>query len=364
MKVQIIRIATLLCLLLSWPLFCQYEYTRPPELGDGWKTADLNEYAATERFKLLFDKLADADHQLHSMLLIKDQKIILEEYFNGYEPSKQHDLRSVTKSIRSLLTGIALEQKVIKSIDDPVLSYLPNLQPEKNLDPRKQQISLKHLLTMSSGLDCNDWDQKSKGQEDKVYKKKDWLQYTLDLPQVNDPGSVSAYCSMGTILLAEVIGQSAGTSIEDFGRKQLFEPMGITNISFGHTKDKPVISSGKRWYMTPRDMAKIGQLVLNNGKWYDRQLVPKKWVEEATSRHTQIGGVNYGYLWWRIPFKQQEKQVLSLTATGNGGQYIMVLPDIDLVAVFTGGAYNSPEDKLPFAIMRDIVIPSLTKEIP
>jgi len=233
-------------------------------------------------------------------------------------------------------------------------------QSKKNIDERKEKITIKHLLTMSSGLDCNDWDKKSKGQEDKVYKKKDWLQYTLNLPMVNEPGTVSNYCSMGAVLIAEIISQASGMTIDKFAEQYLFKSLGINNVSWGHTSNKKIIPSGKRLYMTSRDMAKIGQLILNKGKWNEKQIVSKKWIEESTTPKTKITGIDYGYLWWNIPFKANEKIFISKTALGNGGQYIMVLPELDMVAVFTGKAYNSQEDKLPFSIMTDIILPTFT----
>ena len=226
------------------------------------------------------------------------------------------------------------------------------------MDERKQQITIRHLLTMSSGLDCNDWDKQSKGQEDKVYKKRDWLQYTLDLPMMNNPGEVSNYCSMGVVMIAEIISQASGMSIDQFAEEYLFKPLSISNVSWGHTSKKEVMPSGKRLYMTPRDMAKIGQLTLNKGKWNGQQIISEKWVEESTMAVTKISGVDYGYLWWNIPFKQNEKTITSIVATGNGGQYILILPELDLVAIFTGGAYNSQEDKLAFAIMKDVFLPT------
>ena len=173
---------------------------------------------------------------------------------------------------------------------------------------------------------------------------------------INDPGKVSAYCSMGAILVAEIISQSSGMEIDDFANAYLFKPLGIENVSWGHTSKKKVISSGKRLYITSRDLAKIGLLMLNNGRWNNEQIVSEDWVRESTSSATKITGMDYGYFWWNIPFNVNGKVINSVTATGNGGQYIMILPEFDLVAVFTGGAYNSQEDKLPFAIMDKVFL--------
>lgn len=360
-----IAIITILILFVNTLCYGQntYTYSQPKELKDRWKTTNLkSQNIDTTRIYQLFTQLQNKKNKLHSVLLIKNNQIVIEEYFNGYSANKQHDLRSVTKSIRSILLGIAIDKGFIENVDDPISKYLKSPVPKKNLDKRKYKITIRHLLTMSTGLDCNDWDKNSKGQEDKVYRKKDWLQYTLDLPMVNEPGTVSNYCSMGVVLVAEIISQSSGMTIDKFAEKYLFKPLGIANVSWGHTSNKEIIPSGKRLYMTSRDMAKIGQLILNNGKWNDKQVVSEKWIEDSTTPKTKISGIDYGYLWWNIPFKEKEKMIVSKVATGNGGQYIMVFPELGMVTVFTGGAYNSQEDKLPFAIMTDIFLPVFMNE--
>jgi CubicO group peptidase (beta-lactamase class C family) len=361
------NIATLPLFVLFISALCYgqsvYEYRQPKELGDGWNTNDLKSQGVDSTFIYkFFNQIKGSKHKLHSVLLVKNDQLILEEYFNGHSVNLKHDLRSATKSIRSILMGIAIDKGFINDINDPISNYLKYPVPKKNLDSRKKKITIKHLLTMSSGLDCNDWDKNSKGQEDKVYRKNDWLQYTLDLPMVNEPGEVSNYCSMGEVLIAEIISQSSGMTIDKFAEEYLFNPLGIQNLNWGHTSDKDIIPSGKRLYMTSRDLAKIGQLILNTGKWNEKQIVSEKWVEESTTPKTKITGVDYGFLWWYIPFKVNEKIIVSKTATGNGGQYIMVVPEMDLVAIFTGGAYNSQEDKLPFAIIKDVFLPSFNIE--
>lgn len=357
-----IKTILLILLILNIPSYGQnsYSYSMPQQLNDDWQTNTLKpQNIDTTLIYQFFNQFINADHKIHSILLVKNNKLIIEEYFKGYSVDKPHDLRSTTKSIRSILVGIAIDKGFIEDINDPISKYLKHPKPKKNLDSQKEQITIKHLLIMSSGLDCNDWDKKSKGQEDKVYKKKDWLQYTLDLPMVNSPGKVSNYCSMGTVLLAELISQASKMPIDEFAQTHLFDPLGISNVEWGHTTDKEVISAARRLYLTPRSMAKIGQLILNKGKWKGQQIVPEKWIVESTSPQTKITGMDYGYLWWNIPFNVKEKYFMSKTATGNGGQYIIAFPELDMVAVFTGGAYNSQEDKLPFAIVKDVFLPAI-----
>lgn len=338
-----------------------YIYSKPKDLGDGWKTNDLkSQNIDTTLIYKMFNQLNNRESKIQSVLLVKDNQIIIEEYLNGQTLNQKHDLRSTTKSIRSILLGIAIDKGYIDNVNDPISKYLKNPIPNKNIDKRKNKITIKHLLTMSSGLDCNDWDKKSKGQEDKVSKKKDWLQYTLNLPMINEPGTVSNYCSMGAILIAEIISQASGMTINKFTEQHLFNPLKIKNVNWGHTSKKKIIPSGKRLYMTSRDMAKIGQLILNSGSWNDEQVVSKKWIEESTTQKTKITGIDYGYLWWNIPFRINKKIFTAKTATGNGGQYIFVFPELDMIAVFTGSAYNSQEDKLPFKAMTDILLPAFT----
>ncbi|WP_416864164.1 MAG: serine hydrolase domain-containing protein [Imperialibacter sp.] len=336
-----------------------YQYAVPPQQMDGWETENLlQEIADTTLLFNFFNKMINEDHQVHSILLVKDGKLVLEEYFGEYKADQTHDLRSATKSIRSLLVGIAKDKGFIESVDDPISKYLKDLKPEKNPDPRKEQITIRHLLTMSTGLDCNDWDKSSKGQEDKVYKKKDWLQYTLDLPMVRDPGDSALYCSMGVVLAAEVVSQASGMSIDAFAEKYLFTPLGIENVQWGHTTTgRDIIPSGKRLYMTSRDFAKIGQLVMNHGAWGDQQIVSTDWIRQATERQTNLAGLDYGFLWWSIPFQIGDELKKETVATGNGGQYLMLFPELNLVAAFTGGAYNSDDDKFPFAIMNRVLLP-------
>ncbi|WP_115460883.1 serine hydrolase domain-containing protein [Winogradskyella aurantiaca] len=334
-------------------------FDAPKAENDGWEIADVRSMDLdTTRLYHFFSQAKAGPNKLHSALLVKEGTLVIEEYFNGQQASEPHDMRSVSKSIRSLLLGIAIDKGYIDSIDDPISDYLGPLQARKNLDPRKKEITIRHLITMSTGWDCNDWDQSSKGQEDRVYKKSNWLQYTLDLPMINDPGTVSNYCSMGVILMSEIISQASGMSIDTFAQKYLFNPLGINNVQWGHTNDKPVIDSGKRLYMTSRDLAKIGLLVLQNGQWDGQQIVSREWIEASTSSKTKITNMNYGFLWWQIPFKHGDALYSSVVATGNGGQYIMIIPKLELVAVFTGNAYNSQEDKLPFAIVKDVFIPT------
>ena len=356
-------LSILLYIFISSYSFGQNDYTYqiPNDLNDGWRTYSLlSQNVDTTLIYKGFRQLAQINHKIHSALLIKNDAIVFEEYYQDHNAHTPHDLRSTTKSIRSLLMGIAIDKGHIASIDDPISKYLNHQVPQKNISELKGQITIRHLLTMSSGLDCDDWDKKSKGQEDKVYKKKDWVQYTLDLPMIHTPGEVRSYCSMGTLLIAVIIEQVSGQTIQEFADEYLFKPLGIHTIKWDHTtKNRPIISASKRLYMTPRDMAKIGKLVLQKGMWNDQSIISEQWINASTSIQTQLAGIDYGFLWWKFPFTLANTPIKATLATGNGGQYIIIFPEYDMIAVFTGGAYNSQEDKLPFKIVNDLFLPSL-----
>lgn len=338
-----------------------YRYTPPNKLDDALSVSTLSaEKIDSGLVYRCMQAFTEKPFKLHSILFLRNNQLVLEEYLNNYDQNSKQDLRSATKSILSLLVGIAIDQGFIKGVEEPISNYLPASLVNAYLQGSKSEIKIEDLLTMRTGLDCNDWDRKSKGQEDKVYKKKDWLKYTLNLPMLYTPGDTAFYCSMGTVLAAEIVSQAAKMPIDSFARFYLFEPLGIHAVQWGHTSPrKDVIASAKRLYLKPRDLAKIGLLVANNGQYNDQQIVSKKWLDLSTSAHTMLNGLEYGFLWWRIPFFHKRQKTTAIAAMGNGGQYIMVFPDLDLVAIFTGGAYNSQKGRIPFVVIKDILLPAL-----
>lgn len=338
-----------------------YRYTSPEQSSDGWYTMNLEK--GGEDLSLIYkllNQLYEQEHKIHSLLVIQNNALVVEEYFGENSQETQHDLRSVTKSVISLLMGIAIDQGFVNNVDDPMLKYIKDKAPKKELDNRKGQITIRHLLTMSSGFDCDDWKKDSKGQEDRIFKKANWIQQTLDLPMINEPGEYSSYCSMGTVLVAEIISQASGMSIDEFATQYLFGPLGISEIDWRHTSKKNVASSARRIYARSRDVAKLGQLILDNGMWDSEQIVSSQWVEQLKTPSSKIGSLEYGFLWWQIPFNVKGKVVNATVATGNGGQYIMIFEPYNLVVVFTGGAYNSDQDKLPFVLMNNAILPTFS----
>lgn len=309
----------------------------------------------------------EIDHKLHSMLVVRNGRLVFERYYNGFGRDNPHDLRSATKSITSLLTGVAIERGAVASVDAPLMDYLAPAYPDVR---GKNDISLRHLLTMSSGLDCDDGDRRTRGQEDRMYRSQDWVEYFLSLEQPYAPGDTTRYCTGGVVALGEAIAQGAGQDFATFAEDALFKPLGIRNYRWARFDEGRKVDTGGHLLLTPQAMAKVGMLVLQHGQWDGRQVVPAEWVERSVQPRTQINGEPYGYLWWRNTLRYggaEGKAVDVISARGNGGQAIFVVPEYDLVAVFTAGYYNSDDTQIIYNTFYNAVltaVPELQAYIP
>lgn len=323
--------------------FEPYVYVSPPALADGWQTASAD---AVEMDPAPLEAAANAIGggtfpKVDSMLVVRRGRLVHETYFNGFGRETLHDLRSATKSITSVLVGIAIDQGLLSGVDEPVLPRLGGGAGLRNPDPRKAAITVGHLLTMTPGLDCDDWNAASPGNEEKMYGERDWVKFVLDLPMAADPGTRYGYCTGGVVTLGAVLGNATGRRADFFARDVLFGPLGVTRAEWEYTPTGAV-DTGGHIRMRPRDMAKIGQLFLQRGLWEGRRVVSEAWVERSTSYLVRTpSNQEYGYLWWRRLTQRAGTPVPTYYAIGNGGQQIIVAPSLDLVAVFTGGNYNS-----------------------
>lgn len=270
---------------------------------------------------------------------------------------------STTKSITSLLVGIALDAQVLSSVSTPIASYLNADYP--NTPALKQGITIEHLLTMSSGLACDDWDALSPGNEQKMYQQTDWVQFILNLPSTASPGAVTQYCTGGPVTLGHILANATKQPVPTFANTQLFGPLGIasTSLQWADYKNHAQTDTGGHIRMRPRDMSKIGQLVLQGGKWNGVRVVSNAWITAATTHRrdfTQVGNRGgYGYLWWLSKESYKSSTVDVIRADGNGGQYIFVIPALDMVAVFTGENYDSGKAYLPFSLLTTYVLPAV-----
>ena len=276
-----------------------------------------------------------------SMLVVRGGALVHEAYFNDYSREKRHDLRSATKSFTSALVGIAIEQRHLEGVEQRVLPLLGGESGLSNVDDRKRAMTVESLLTMTPGLDCDDWNAGSPGNEEKMYKQKDWVKFILDLPMVAPPREQFGYCTGGVVVLGAALGRATGMWADAYARQVLFGPLGISGEEWEFTPTGAV-DTGGHLHLRPRDMAKFGLLFLRQGDWGGTRIVSEAWVARSTSFVVRtITGEEYGYLWWRRTAQRSGTAVETFYAIGNGGQQIIVAPSLDLVAVFTGSNYDS-----------------------
>jgi CubicO group peptidase (beta-lactamase class C family) len=301
---------------------------------------------------------------VHSVLLWRRGRLVFEEYFYGFSRERPHQLRSATKSFHSALLGIAVDAGKIRDDRQPIAELLPwPVSSLANPDPRKAAITVGDLLSMRTGLACNDRDGSSPGNEQLIYSQPDWARFTMDLPMVAAPGTVARYCSGGVHVAGRLVERATGKDLLTFAREKLFEPLGFKNYKWPYQPVPKNAGTFGQLYLRPRDMLKFGILVLDQGRWKGRQIISRGWIERSTQPLTRIGSKEYGYFWWRQTFPLnaggRRQDVETILASGNGGQKIFIVPSLQLVAVFTGGNYNSTEDTPPNAIMGNVILPEL-----
>ena len=341
-----------------------YSYKIPEQLDDGLQTFSINNTVIDSESVIgLINEIIDQEYgRLESLLILKDNKLIVEEYFYGYNRTHLHPIHSCTKSITSLLIGIALEQHKSVQVDQGIFSFFPKYDSLKTKE--KESINLKHVLTMTAGFE---WDEFPR----EMYETGDWFQYILDRPMENKPGEKFHYNSGCTILLGGVINFLEGKHANIYAEEFLFAPLGISEYLWEtHKNGTPQCGGGL--HLLPRDMAKIGLLVLNDGRWQNEQIVSEKWIRESTiPRVPESDFFDYGYQWWHrsknnqqwwedsiIDVKDEHDMIFAL---GTGGQLIIIVKDLSLVVVTTASDYDNDSSvvsKVAMAIEK--IIPLIT----
>jgi CubicO group peptidase (beta-lactamase class C family) len=267
-------------------------------------------------------------YNIDSVLIIRNGYIVLDAYFHPFANGLRHPIHSCTKSIMSALIGIAIDKGFIKSVDQPVTDFFAN-RTIANMDDQKKSMTLEHLLMMASGFDCKDSYLHDWSGLIAMEESEDWAQYVLDLPMAGPPGKDFEYCNGVSYLLSAIVHHTTGMKTLDFARKYLFNPLGISEIVWAQSPQGIDIGYGRMWLKT-HEMARIGWLYLNKGRWGQKQIVPAAWVEASTRGHIEaVPGDQYGYHWW-------VNNSGSYAAVGYKGQYIFVEPDTNMVVVFTG----------------------------
>ncbi|CAB1063136.1 hypothetical protein D1BOALGB6SA_7919 [Olavius sp. associated proteobacterium Delta 1] len=349
----------------------EYVYQEPETTDDGWETSSLRD-ESVEQVKLhemMHEILAGNSRYVHSILLIKNGKLIFEEYFFGYSRDTNHFLASVSKSVTSLIIGLAINKGYVPDVDTLAYEFFPDYKRSKWVK-QKYPIRLKHMLTMTAGLN---WDALSHRRSHpghttyQMYASDDPIQFVLNRNLSQIPGQKFYYNSGLTILLGEIVRRESGMYIDEFSGKYLFSALEISDYSWDQFPDGTVQTDGGL-HLRPRDMAKIGYMMLKKGSWRGKQIVSREWVAESTQTHTNGIGVGYGYQWWRGKAFINSQTIEVLYASGHGGQKIFIIPQLDLVAVFTSKVFNptghnGPEKMLTKYILPAIIPPAAPPEI-
>lgn len=343
-----------------------YRYRPPADLHDGIAVGDIarSDLGVVTASAIVRGILAGTYKDVHGVLLYQRGKLVMEEYFYGYDVQRPHQLRSATKSIVSALAGIAIDRGALSGMDEEVLPQM-HYASYANPDPRKAAMTLGDLLAMSSGLDCNDHSSDSPGRETVIDDKPDWVKATLDLPMIHAPGTEAYYCSGGVAVVGRLIENAVHMRLPEYAQTHLFGPLGIAPADWKWNYD--LTNADKEYsqiHLRPRDMLKLGILFADGGRWHGRQVISDAWVRTSLAEHSHVDNVSYGYFWWRpwldVETPSGPQHVDVVAAEGNGGQKIYLVPQYDLVAVFTGGGYNA-QSTPPNTIMADIVLPALMK---
>jgi CubicO group peptidase (beta-lactamase class C family) len=340
-----------------------YTYARPRARNDGWSIARAREVGLSEDTLAAIVKAfvnASADsigvYRPHGVLIARHGKLVLEEYFLGEHANKPHDTRSASKTLVTMVLGAAMHSGMTLGPETPIYATMGMTSPV--LDPRKRVMTLRDLLTMSSGLDCDDASGDSPGAENVLTNQDtnpDWKGMVLGLKMLRDPGAQAVYCSINPFLAGEVLARAAGRSFPDLAWELIGAPLQMGRYTIGLTPlGNSYMGGGARYSL--RDFAKLAQLYANGGTWKGRRIVSEAWVRESVEPRYRIGRTfrigrlsstettsnNYGYLWWTTEYEYQGRRILAHHASGNGGQYSIFIPDLGLVIATFGGNYNDP----------------------
>jgi CubicO group peptidase (beta-lactamase class C family) len=327
----------------------------PPNTGDGWLASTpaaegMNEAQLGSVFESIRNGVFSG---VDSMVVVRNQRIVAEGYFNGFDRDTVHELRSSGKSFISTLVGIAADQGLV-GIDDLLAQHIPDFESYRNVDADKRAITLRHLLNMSSGLDCDDWTASSPGHEEKMYDSRDWIKFMLDLRMIAAPGTRTNYCTGGVVLLAQVVAQRSGMALETYAQQWLLGPLNVQDSVWRRSPDGRA-TGATGFGLRPRDAAKLGALFANEGVWNGTRVVSESWVMTTRQSPTALRSQGYGFLWWKRKYPHGSRQLEAIFAAGNGGNFVFIIPSHELVVAFTGSNYNSPRSDSPLDIMPLIV---------
>jgi len=342
-----------------------YTYNPPKQINDGLEVSSLDsEGFNINLIEYLIDNINGGKYKfIHSVLIIRDEKMVLEEYFGGYDQNMPNNMYSATKSLCSALVGIAIDKQYIKSVNDPIKGYLSEYA---DVDwTGKENITIQHLLTMSAGLEWDEWSAPYTSPENshsRMSQSPEQVKYVLQRRVVSEPGSRFVYNSGLVVTLGKIVSNSTDMELDTFATRYLFKPLGIKRHHWYIYPSGIYLTSGNL-ELTSRDMAKFGLLYLNNGKWKGKQIISEDWVRQSVKSHISPWYETfYGYLWWKKPLLMLDGQRLEgYSAEGFGGQLIFVLPSYNMVVVFTSAIDWNQADLLnqPLEMLQQFILPAV-----
>ena len=339
-----------------------YRYQVPPDIADGWQVADMaDEGFNSKPIMNMMERVANKGYEgIDSVAIVRNNKLVLywvgdreldefDEWIKNRD-TERHILHSTSKSFTSALVGIAIDKGYIDSTD--VSFYdLFDYSSYDNWDPRKAEMTLEDVLTMQLGLGWDEWTLPYTDPDNDLVALNsshgDWAKALLDLPLVSDPGTTFVYNTAATNALGQAVENATGTRLAEFANTNLFYPMQITDAEWSRTPTRlPVGGSGL--FLTNRDLVKFGQLYLDNGTWQGQQLISADWIADTVVRRVDVSAwatysEAYGFQWWLDDFEYDGQLIEAWVTSGYGGQYMFVIPALDLVVGFTGQNYEFAE---------------------
>jgi CubicO group peptidase (beta-lactamase class C family) len=349
----------------------------PTALDDGWTIASPESTGLdSTRLCAIAARMKETDANVHAVVIVRHGKLVFEQYFSGpderwlvagqfdHDATTRHDMRSASKSVISLLVGIAIDRKLIASAEEPVVKFFPEYAAVKSAG--WDQVTLRHLLTMTSGIQWDEnrgWNDPG-NDEPHLSSEADPIRYILSKPISAPPDTVWTYNGGGTDLLGSILERVSGTPLEAFAREALFEPLGISDWEWKNYGNGKVASAiGLR--IRPRDAAKIGQMVLDHGAWRGKPIVAPEWIDQSVRPRFQaigyFGGIMfYGQQWWLGRSIAREREVKWIAAQCSGGQRLVIVPERDLVVMTTSGRYFQPrQGDGALDMMANFILPSV-----
>lgn len=349
-----------------------YVYTPPLPTDDGWPVANLDDVGLSRtRITAFVKSIIDApvvsvhSPQLHGILIARHGKLVLEEYFHGENRDKPHETRSAAKSLTATLFGAAMQAGLPVSTSTHVYSAMNGGTFPAGLDPLKRSLTVESLLTMSSGLDCDDSDPSSTGYEDKMTQdpqRPDIYANTLALKMIRSPGTKWAYCSVGANMVGGVLTRATHQTLQVLFQDLLAKPLQINRYYLAlQPTGEPYMGGGVR--LLPRDFMKLGQLLMDGGTWHGRRILSRNFSARASSPLVKTGGriPSYGYLWWIVDFPYKGGTIRTFDALGNGGQEIIAIPKLDMVVALYAGSYADDSNSWETKIISQYVLPAVIK---